>query len=376
MSEPRVARVLRPRRGHRRREGEPGHRLFFLQVSQARSSVMTLKMEKVQVAALAAWIGWKTLEDLPAPGHLPDALDLQGVCIAGVGDRQPRRSYDIDSDRIVLVAPAVEPGDELSSDEESEGPGRRLGLRDARCRDDAGSLPRGEQRLRWRSAPRAWSRPADHPARCAVSARPQRPPVLEDERLPASEPLTALSCGEIEVEGRMPWSSNATFRGTSGRATRLPPSTNRIAASGRCGTSPTASTREVAAPRGLEALGWGLVPETVLRDDAPMGIGSLQRFVDADFFDQHYFTLVEEDQWHDELQRIAVFDLIINNVPTARAATASSPRDGSPGGLTTGCASTPNPNCAPSSGTSVGMPIPPAPPGRCGATGDVAPAGA
>ena len=50
------------------------------------------------------------------------------------------------------------------------------------------------------------------------------------------------------------------------------------------------------------------------REDGPLGEGSLQRFVSADF-EQHYFTLYEdEDQrWHDELRRICVFDLLANN---------------------------------------------------------------
>ena len=45
-----------------------------------------------------------------------------------------------------------------------------------------------------------------------------------------------------------------------------------------------------------------------------MGEGSLQRFVPADF-EQHYFTLFEneEGQWHDELRRVCVFDLLANN---------------------------------------------------------------
>ncbi|HVM64946.1 MAG TPA: DUF3090 family protein, partial [Acidimicrobiales bacterium] len=55
-------------------EGEPGRRLFFLQARQG-GLLVTLKMEKVQVAALAAWIA-KTLEDLPALGHLPEDDEL------------------------------------------------------------------------------------------------------------------------------------------------------------------------------------------------------------------------------------------------------------------------------------------------------------
>ena len=41
--------------------GVPGQRMFFLQARQD-DQVVTLKMEKVQVAALAAWVA-KTLED-------------------------------------------------------------------------------------------------------------------------------------------------------------------------------------------------------------------------------------------------------------------------------------------------------------------------
>jgi uncharacterized repeat protein (TIGR03843 family) len=70
--------------------------------------------------------------------------------------------------------------------------------------------------------------------------------------------------------------------------------------------------REVAAFELSTALGWQLVPETVLREEAPLGIGSLQRFVDADF-EQHYFTLLEEERHHDTLRTMAVFDLIANN---------------------------------------------------------------
>ena len=69
--------------------------------------------------------------------------------------------------------------------------------------------------------------------------------------------------------------------------------------------------REVAAWVVSEFLGWGLVPETVVRD-GPLGAGSLQRFVDADF-SEHYFTLVEVPDHHDRLREIAVFDLLLNN---------------------------------------------------------------
>jgi uncharacterized repeat protein (TIGR03843 family) len=112
----------------------------------------------------------------------------------------------------------------------------------------------------------------------------------------------------------MPWSSNATFLATVSfegerRAAIYKP---------HRGERPLWDfpdglyLREVAAYEVSHALRWDIVPETVLRAEAPFGPGSLQRFVDADF-EQHYFTLVEDQRWHDELRRIAVFDLVINN---------------------------------------------------------------
>jgi uncharacterized repeat protein (TIGR03847 family) len=86
-------------------EGEPGHRLFFLQVSEGELTA-TLKMEKVQVAALAAWIA-KTLEDLPAPGHLPDDPEPRVFLEPAWAIGSLGGNYDIDSDRIVLVAGAL-----------------------------------------------------------------------------------------------------------------------------------------------------------------------------------------------------------------------------------------------------------------------------
>jgi uncharacterized repeat protein (TIGR03843 family) len=69
--------------------------------------------------------------------------------------------------------------------------------------------------------------------------------------------------------------------------------------------------REIAAWELSEALGWGLVPRTVQRD-GPLGVGALQRFIEADF-EQHYFTLREEAAHRDPLRRLCAFDLIANN---------------------------------------------------------------
>ena len=71
--------------------------------------------------------------------------------------------------------------------------------------------------------------------------------------------------------------------------------------------------RELAAYLLSEWLGWDLVPPTVVREDAPLGVGSLQLFIDADD-SVHYFTL---DQRAPEvcaaLHALAVFDLVANN---------------------------------------------------------------
>ena len=70
--------------------------------------------------------------------------------------------------------------------------------------------------------------------------------------------------------------------------------------------------REVAAYALSEALGWGLVPPTVVREDGPLGEGSLQLFVDADY-DQHYFTLFDEGGHDDALRTMCAFDVVANN---------------------------------------------------------------
>lgn len=127
---------------------------------------------------------------------------------------------------------------------------------------------------------------------------------------PASELLAA---GTITVKGRLPWSTNATFLAevTRGDDTGL-----AVYKPGRgerrlWDFPPRLYRREVAAYRLSEALGWGLVPPTAERE-GPFGPGSLQQFVAADF-EQHYFTLIEDDTHRDELRRICLFDLIANN---------------------------------------------------------------
>lgn len=119
--------------------------------------------------------------------------------------------------------------------------------------------------------------------------------------------------GTVEIVGRMPWSSNGTFlcevtRGDETiRAIYKPRRAERPLWDFPSGLD----QREVAAYELAEALGWDLVPVTIRRD-GPLGPGSLQAFVDADF-EQHYFTLVEDEAHHDALRALCAFDLIGNN---------------------------------------------------------------
>ena len=69
--------------------------------------------------------------------------------------------------------------------------------------------------------------------------------------------------------------------------------------------------REIAAYELSVALGWDLVPATVERDDV-LGIGSLQRFVEADF-SRHYFVLRDAGHHDAQLRRMCAFDLLANN---------------------------------------------------------------
>jgi uncharacterized repeat protein (TIGR03843 family) len=128
------------------------------------------------------------------------------------------------------------------------------------------------------------------------------------------EALRLLDSGDITVKGRMPWSSNATFLAevSDGDTTAL-----AVYKSGRGERElwdfpPCVYRREVASWALSDALGWTIVPPTVLRREGPLGEGSLQWFVAADF-EQHYFTLYEAGTHHDALRTVCAFDLVANN---------------------------------------------------------------
>lgn len=126
--------------------------------------------------------------------------------------------------------------------------------------------------------------------------------------------LDLLATGEIDIEGRMPWSSNATFLVNVTRGDETAQGIYKPLRGERplWDFEPGLHRRELAAYRLSEALGLDLVPPTIIRD-GPLGEGSLQWYVDADH-QQHYFTIHESrPELHDTLRRFAVFDLIANN---------------------------------------------------------------
>lgn len=83
-------------------EGEPGQRVFYLQVGQGRQ-VVTLRLEKTQVAALCRYLG-ELLSDLPPPENLPTSLDLVEPVLAEWVVGTLGVSYDEEEDRFLIVA--------------------------------------------------------------------------------------------------------------------------------------------------------------------------------------------------------------------------------------------------------------------------------
>ncbi|HUY86562.1 MAG TPA: phosphatidylinositol kinase, partial [Acidimicrobiales bacterium] len=132
--------------------------------------------------------------------------------------------------------------------------------------------------------------------------------------------IELLTRGEIEVKGRLPYSSNYSFLCKVAEPESQSDSQEELLAVYKPGSGERPLwdfpeglyMREVAAYQLSNALGWDLVPETVLRSDGPFGEGSLQRFVDADF-SFHYFILLEQPSFHDALRKVAVFDILANN---------------------------------------------------------------
>ena len=106
--------------------GPPGQRTFYLQARQD-YQMITLKLEKQQVAAIAQFLG-EILSDLPVPDPLPDddllALSEPVLAEWAVGGLQ--LAYDSSSDRIIILAEEISLEDE--DEEEEEPSGTDLGI--------------------------------------------------------------------------------------------------------------------------------------------------------------------------------------------------------------------------------------------------------
>lgn len=152
-----------------------------------------------------------------------------------------------------------------------------------------------------------------------------------------SPSTSLLREGAIEFIGRHPEASNAVFvvsvRDAGGTATRA--IYKPIAGERPLWDFPRGelARREVAAYALAVAMGFSFIPETVWRDDAPAGPGSLQRWIedaeiqdvdvvpdaspgwrhvlDAQLSDGTAVQLVHRDL--DELRALALFDAVVNN---------------------------------------------------------------
>ena len=137
----------------------------------------------------------------------------------------------------------------------------------------------------------------------------------EPVSLTPAEQETLLSYGELSIVGRVVDSSNGTYlvEVTDGDAYTWAIYKPQSGERPLWDFEPGLYKRERAAYVLSEALGWSLVPPTMVRRDAPLGVGSLQWYIDYDA-SMHYFNLLRHaPDTHETLRRMAVFDVIGNN---------------------------------------------------------------
>lgn len=94
--------------------GPPGQRIFYLQVGQG-TQVVSLRLEKAQVAALVAYLAGM-LADMPPPGEIPSTgMDLIEPVVAEWVVGSLGVTYDEDADRVVILAEElVEEGEDAA----------------------------------------------------------------------------------------------------------------------------------------------------------------------------------------------------------------------------------------------------------------------
>lgn len=128
-----------------------------------------------------------------------------------------------------------------------------------------------------------------------------------------SELRQAFQHGDLEIKGQFTLGSNYTFLVEVCYQDETYPAVYKPTR----GEQPlwdfeenTLALREVAAYIVSEALGFHIVPFTMLREDGPYGSGSLQQFIEHDP-NYHYFNFAPEDKLL--LKPVVLFDLLVNN---------------------------------------------------------------
>lgn len=125
-----------------------------------------------------------------------------------------------------------------------------------------------------------------------------------------------LGSGRIDHMELIPWGSNYTFAvivgSEDGPRTLAVYKPRRGEVPLRDFPSGTLYKREVAAYRLAQAIGWDIVPPTIVREDAPHGVGSLQLYVEPSTEPGAQFERLRVSHQAD-LTRMALFDLLANN---------------------------------------------------------------
>jgi hypothetical protein len=140
---------------------------------------------------------------------------------------------------------------------------------------------------------------------------PQR---LSELSLPTVDPLEMLRSATLEIVGRLTEASNVTL--FCELRTEDSPEAPHCVYKPIRGERPlddfpvgTLAYREVAAYELSEAMGWRIVPPTVLRD-GPLGPGMVQAWIEVDEDADIVAMILTRDP---RLRRMALFDAIVNN---------------------------------------------------------------
>ena len=130
--------------------------------------------------------------------------------------------------------------------------------------------------------------------------------------IPSDSSQAVLANGEIELKGQFTRGNNYTFLVNVCHAGSEIPAVYKPTR----GEQPlwdfpgnSLAGREVCAYLVSQALGFGMVPFTLLRD-GPLGLGSLQKYIDHDP-NYHYFNFKPADL--ERLRPVVLFDLLVNN---------------------------------------------------------------